>query len=65
MMNLHKVLAIKQFQITHQIHEGFASFVMSFSSRSLQIFSMLNSRFYVQAKMRIVGLFKTIVKFPC
>ena len=36
MMNLHKVLAIKLFQITHQIHEGYASFVMSFSSRPLQ-----------------------------
>ena len=46
MMNLYKVLAIKPFQITHQIHEGYASFfVMSFSSRPLQIFSMLNCRF--------------------
>ena len=46
MMNLDKVLAIKPFQRTHQIHEGYASFIfLSFSSRPLQIFSMLNCRF--------------------
>ena len=44
-MKLRKVLAIKPFQITHQIHEGYASFlVMIFSSRPLQIFTRLNCR---------------------
>ena len=46
MANLRKVLAIKSFRITHQIHKGAASFfVMPFSSKPLQIFTMFNCRF--------------------
>ena len=38
MTNLRKVLAIKSFRVTHQIHERYASFlVMSFSFRPSQI----------------------------
>ena len=48
--NPRKVLAIKPFQITHQIHKGYASFfVMSFSSRHLQIFTRFNCRFKVDS----------------
>ncbi len=51
MPNLRKILAIKPFLITHQIHKGYASlFVKPFSSRLLQIFNMFNCRFQVQAK---------------
>ena len=52
MVNLRKILAIKFFRISHQIHKGFASiFVKPFSSRLLQIFTMLNCRFKVQIRM--------------
>ena len=45
MMNLHKVLAIKPFQITPQIHEGYASvFATTFPSRPLRMFIILPSR---------------------
>ncbi len=48
MVNLRKILAIKTFRITHQIHKGYASlFVKPFSSRLLQIFHMFNCRFQV------------------
>ncbi len=46
MANLRKILAIKSFRISHQIHKGYASiFVKPFSSRLLQIFTMFNCRF--------------------
>ena len=46
LMNVSKVLGINPFQITHQIRKGYASlFVMPFSSRPLQIFIKLHSRF--------------------
>ena len=46
MANLRKILAIKSFRISHQIHKGFATiFVKPFSSRHLQIFTMFNCRF--------------------
>ncbi len=48
-MNLLKILAIKSFRITHQIHAGYASqFVKIFSSRLLRISTMFNHRFKVQ-----------------
>ena len=46
MANLRKILAIKSFRISHQIHKGYASFfVKPFSSMLLQIFTMFNCRF--------------------
>ena len=46
MANLRKILAIKNFRISHQIHKGYASiFVKPFSSRFLPIFTMFNCRF--------------------
>ncbi len=48
MANLRKILAVKPFRISHQIHKGFASvFIKPFSSRLLQIFTMFNCRFKV------------------
>ncbi len=43
--NLRKILALNPFRITRQIHKGFPSFfVMPFSSKPLQIFTMFNCR---------------------
>jgi len=45
-MSLHKVLAVKSFRITHQIHNGYASiFVMPFLSRPLRIFTRFHRPF--------------------
>ena len=44
--NLRKILKIKFFRITHQIHKGYASlFVKPFSSRLLQISTRFNCCF--------------------
>ena len=64
-MNLRKVLAIKPFQITHQIHKGYASFfVMSFSSRPLQIFTKFNCRFKVHLSIPTLAK-PNYAKLPC
>ena len=45
-MSLCKVLGINPFRIADQISEGYDScFVMSFSARSLRIFTKVNCRF--------------------
>ena len=46
MANLRKILPIKPFRITHQIHQGYASFfVKLFSPRLLKICVIFNCRF--------------------
>ncbi len=56
MANLLKILAIKSFRITHQIHAGHASqFVKAFSSSLLRISTMFNCRLKVE-KTVVVAL---------
>ncbi len=66
MANLRKSLEIKSFRITHQIHQGGASFfVKPFSSRLLQIFNRFNCRFKVYGMcFRGLGFADEKERFP-
>ncbi len=56
MVNLPKILAIKFFRITHQIHAGYASqFVKAFSSRLLRISTIFNCGFQVEAHQATIS----------
>ncbi len=49
MANPLKILAIKSFRITHQIHAGYASqFVKGFSTSLMRISTNFNCRFKVE-----------------
>ncbi len=56
MVNFRKILEIKSFQITRQIHKGYASlFVKPFSSRILQICTRFNCPFWVKHNRQSFG----------